>query len=600
MRRAATTALIGFALVVAVCIPYAQVAGHEFVSFDDSIYVFNNLHVRSGFSWEGFQWALTSFHASNWHPLTWLSHMTDCQLFGLDPSAHHLVNLGLHAANTVLLFLALRLMTGTLWAPAFVAALFGLHPLRVESVAWVSERKDVLSALFWMLTLLAYGWYVRRPGIGRYSLLFASFGLGLTAKPMLVTLPVVLLLLDIWPLHRWRRSERWRIVAEKLPLLGLALASSAVTLIVKQRTGGLSVLEKIPFPLRAENALVSYAAYLKKTFWPTGLAVFYPHAALVSNDPSSVLLGPAIAAALLLTGISALALYTFKTRPYVAVGWLWYLVTLLPVIGIVQVGEQALADRYTYLPLVGIYIALSWGARDVGLRWPRSRPGLVLAGVAGLTACATLTWFQVATWRSTTTLFEHAVEVTRDNYLAHTSLGSELVYQGKPDEAREHYELALASKPDYLLALSGLATTYSMQGRHAEAEALSRRALVLQPASPDLLNNLGAALYQQGKIEEAAEQFERAVAIRPSAMSHTNIGGMYLLLGRPDQAASHLEQALLLDPDSLEAHLNLGGLRARQGNLDGAAIHFEAALRIQPGNPDALNALTSIRAARGR
>ncbi len=595
MSRRAANAWVSLALVAGVSLLYAQVAQHDFLSLDDPSYVFDNPQVRDGLTWDGVGWAFTTFHRSNWHPLTWLSHMVDCEWFALEPGGPHLVNAGLHATNAVLLFLVLRLMTGALWPSALVAALFAVHPLRVESVAWISERKDVLSGLFWMLTLLTYVSYVRRPGMGRYLLLFTSLALGLMAKPMLVTLPLVLLLLDIWPLGRL--SQGRRLILEKLPLLGLALAMSAVTLFAQQRGGALGAGEDIPFGLRLANAGVAYVAYLGKTFWPTHLAGFYPHPALVSEQAASALIGPGMVAALALVGVSLAAAYTLRARPYFAVGWLWYLITLFPVIGILQVGFQAMADRYAYLPLVGIYIALAWGGRELALRWPRSRPILGAAAVFALGACALITWHQVGTWRDSVTLFEHAIEVTDDNYFAHGNLAAVLVAQGQVAEATDHYQRALQIKPDYPTALTGLGSIYSKQGRLAEAEAQQRRALELQPESPVVLNNLGAVSFQQGKLTESAEYFEHALRIQPDyAMGHSNLGGIYFRLGRLDRAASHLERALILEPNYPAAHNNLGALRVQQGRLVEAAYHFERTLRIQPDHPTARRNLRDVRA----
>lgn len=601
MSQRAATLWVSLALVLAVVLVYGQVGYHDFVSLDDPGYVFDNSHVQSGLSWDSVRWAFTTFHRSNWHPVTWLSHMADFELFGLWAGGPHIVNGVLHAANAVLLFLALSLMTGSRGPSALVAAFFALHPLRVESVAWVSERKDVLSGFFWMLTLLAYLSYVRAPGVRRYLLVFTALALGLMAKPMLVSLPLVLLLLDLWPLGRWQRSSAGRLVVEKLPLLGLALVSSALTLVAQQRTGAIGTLADIPFGLRVANALVAYVSYLGKTLWPTSLAAFYPHPALISDDAASALLGPAVGAGLLLLVVSGLAAYTIRRRPYFAVGWAWFLITLFPVIGILQVGVQAMADRYAYLPLVGIYIAVVWGGRELVAQRPRGRTILLLGALGSLLACAVLSWTQVATWRNTVTLFRHALVVTQDNYFAHTNLASALMARGKLEQAAVHYEGALSIKADHPTALTGLGTLHSRQGRFAQAEALHRRALEIEPDSAIVQNNLGAALFQQRKLLEAAEQVERALGFQPDfAMARSNLGAIYFLQGRFDDAALQLEQALILNPDYVTASLNLGNVRIEQGRPEDAVPHFERVLRIRPDHSIALRKLRELQAALGQ
>ena len=423
-RRAVTVLLVVATLAV-----YAQVIRHDFVNFDDDKYVYENSHVRSGLTWKGIAWAFTTTVGGNWHPLTWLSHMLDCELFGLNAGYHHLVNVLLHILNSFLLLLVLEKMTGAFWRSATVAALFALHPLHVESVAWVAERKDVLSTLFFMLILWAYVPYAERPSRKRYGLICAFLVLGLMAKPMLVTVPFVLLLLDYWPLERLqldeskgsdgtrgrpgrsgggRKQAALRLIAEKVPLLALVAVSSAVTFVAQQRVGAMSMGTSVPLSGRIANALVSYFAYIGKMFWPSHLAVFYPYRHAV---PAWEWAG----AALLLVGLSIIVVLAGQRRRYLSVGWFWYLGTLVPVIGLVQVGAQSMADRYTYVPLIGLFLIAVWGAADLTAVWSRGRTGLrALSGVV-IVGCMVATSFQVGTWKNGLTLFGHALKVTKAN-----------------------------------------------------------------------------------------------------------------------------------------------------------------------------------------
>ena len=615
------------ALVAGVCVVYAQVRGYEFINLDDRSYVLENPHVLRGLTSDGLRWAFSAFHRANWHPLTWMSHMLDGELFGADPAGHHLTNVVLHAVNAVLLFLALRMMTGSLWACAAVATLFAFHPLRVESVAWVSERKDVLSGLFFMLTLLAYAWYVRRPGFVRYLAVFFALALGLMSKPMLVTLPCVLLLLDIWPLRRWR-------VLEKLPLLALALASCAVTVLAQQRGLAVQTLESIPLHARLANALVAYFLYLWKTIWPLNLAIFYPHPSLIPGEGFSKLIGPAIASGLLLASITLLALRQRSHRPYLLVGWLWYLGMLVPVIGLVQVGSQALADRYAYLPLVGIYIAIAWLLRDWASHQARRQQALALVAAAVVLACMTASWRQAGTWRTSTHVHQHAIEVTKNNYFAHSNLGLVLRGQSELTRAVEHLESAVRIKPDFAFAHTNLGVAYELEGELGRAAAAHERAIEIKPdyakahvnlavallkmgnldqAETHLRRairtqpnyalahmNLGVVLEKQGKLEQAIAAYRRAIRLAPTDVkAHSNLGVALVRLGRLDEAVAEFERALSLNPEYATAHNNLGVALRRQGKLIEAADHFEQALRIQPDYSNARRNLMQVRAQLG-
>jgi protein O-mannosyl-transferase len=496
-----TTILIAVALVALDLIVYAPVRHFDFVQLDDPAYVTENPQVLKGLTGESVVWALTTGHAANWHPVTWLSHMLDVQLFGVAPGAHHAVNLLLHIVNTLLLFGILLRLTGATWRSAFVAALFGVHPLHVESVAWVAERKDVLSTLFWMLTTWAYVAFARAPRseaassasrgrrTGLYLLALASFSLGLMAKPMLVTLPFVLLLLDWWPLGRWtpgRPLDReahpvrniWPLVREKVPLFALAAASSVVTVIAQQRGGAVSTLETNPFGLRLQNAVVAVVAYLRDMLWPAGLTVFYPF-------PESVPGWQLAVACLVLLAISAAVFRLARREPYLPVGWLWYLGTLVPVAGLVRVGLQARADRYTYVPLIGVFIMMAWGAASVAARVRVLRHGIPVAAAAGVLVCALAAREQVGYWKDNVTLWTRATMLTLhvDQYEAHMSLGTSLGNQGRIDEAGRHFAEAVRLRPQSDAARYSLGLALAKTGRAAEAADEFNEALRLNPGN---------------------------------------------------------------------------------------------------------------------
>ena len=481
-------------LLLAVAVVYWRVTDCEFIGFDDGQYVVENPHVHAGLSAQSVTWAFTTTAASNWVPLTWLSYMLDYELYGLNPRGYHLTNLLLHLASSALLLLVLWRTTGARGCSAFVAALFALHPLHVESVAWVAERKDVLCGFFFMLTLWAYTRYAERDfTLGRYGLVLLFLGLGLMAKPMLVTVPAVLLLLDFWPLGRFERTRLRTLLLEKVPLLLLAVCAAVPTWLIQASSSATGLVENLGLDLRVGNALLAYVHYIVHFFWPRGLAVFYPH------PGADVSIGWAIAAGLLLLGVSVLVLRSTPRRPYLALGWLWYLGMLVPVIGLVQVGEQAMADRYTYLPMIGLTIAVAWGAPDLLERW-RPRPELVAAATGlVLVTLASLTWVQIGYWRNSVTLFEHALRVTQDNHLAHTNLGVALTERGEHERAIHHYEQALRIKPDYVAAHFNLAVTLVRQDRRAEAIRHYARALHIPRGEVEGRMRLDRARAQPGK-----------------------------------------------------------------------------------------------------
>ncbi|MEW6072104.1 MAG: hypothetical protein AB1726_05830 [Planctomycetota bacterium] len=505
-----TPVLGALALAALTFAVFHRAARNDFLTYDDPAYVTENAPVTAGLTAEGVRWALTSFHASNWHPLTWLSHMLDCELFGRAAAGHHLTSVAMHALAAALLFLALSVLTGEARPSFFAAGLFALHPLRVESVAWVAERKDVLSGLLAMATILAYALHARRPGGRRYGLVLVLFALGLLAKPMLVTLPAALLLLDLWPLGRWRGPGAGRrLILEKAPLFALAAASGVLTVLAQRAGGAVSALELLPLGARVENALASYVAYLGATVFPRGLAAFYPHPAIVAPGSFRALTLPALGAGLLLLAGTALALRARRRRPYALVGWLWYLGTLLPVIGLLQVGTQARADRYTYLPAVGIALLVAWGGRDLARARPRTRPLLGLLGGLALAGCAALSWRQIGVWRDTETLWGHAAAVTERNYVAEGNLGAALLLADE-EAAVEHLRRAIEFHPRFPPPRQNLAQLRVRRGLAYEERGEAQRALaeyleaaLLAPDNHRAREYAGSLLVAQGDAAES-------------------------------------------------------------------------------------------------
>ena len=563
-------------LVAAVLAVYAPARLHEFVNYDDPDYVSENRHVRSGISLENVRWAMTTGHAANWHPLTWVSHMLDCELFGLDATGHHWTNVVIHTGGALALFAALARMTGTLGPAAFVAALFAVHPLHVESVAWVAERKDVLAGLCWMLTLLAYQRYAVQPALRRYLVTLLCFALGLMSKPMVVTLPLVLLLLDAWPLGRLReRGDLPALAWEKAPFFALAAGAGAITFWAQRRAGVVADLGGPALGTRAANALVSAARYILQTAWPSGLAIFYPF-----RPPSAAAVAGAAAA---LGGISLVVALVARRHPAVAVGWLWYLLTLLPVIGLLQVGNQGMADRYTYIPSVGLFIAVAWGLPSV---LPLGRQRSVLLGAVAsvlVVACMAAAARQARVWRDSRTLFAHALGVTSDNYVAHNNLGRALAAAGDLDEALAHYEAAVAINPGFAYAQENLGLLLGARGRADEALVHLRMAVARKPRYPEGENNLGNALLRRGNLEEAIPHYRAALALDPElAEAHNNLGVALEGVGRPAEAIREWAEALRLRPGYASAEVNLGDALARNGRPRDAAAHYAEAARLQP------------------
>ncbi len=600
--------IIFLLLLVATLSAYWQVLDNDFVIYDDDVYVTENIHVHNGVTFDSLTWAITSSHASNWHPLTWISHMIDYQLYGLNPKGHHLTNLLLHVANTLLLFLILVRMTGTLWQSSFVAALFALHPIHVQSVAWVAERKDVLSTFFMMLTVWAYILYVKKGEVRRYMLVILFFVLGLMSKPMIVTLPFILLLLDFWPLGRLcsfrdtrnvvigqqtnERMDIFRLLLEKVPFFALAVVSSIVTFIVQERGGAVQLLKVYSLQTRIINAFVAYIDYIASMIWPVKLAVLYPH------PGDSIPLWKGVVAGLVLVLITILAIRKARNIPYIAVGWLWYVVTLIPVIGIVQVGSQAMADRYTYITLIGLFVIIAWGANDLLSKLVHRKIWLGTLTATLISILIILTWKQVQNWENSITLFKHTLKNTTNNFVIHNNLGIAFDKQDRTEEAISHYLQSLRIIPDFAEAHNNIGIALGKQGRTKEAIEHFLQALQLKPDYVDAHDNLGIALVKQGRTEEAIEHFLQALQLKPDYVdAHNNLGTALVRHGRTEEAIEHYLQALRLKPDYVDAHNNLGTALSKQGRTEEAIKHFMQVLRLKPDHVDARNnlAITLVR-----
>ena len=588
---------------------FGQTVRNNFVNFDDHVYVYDNPLVKGGLTIKGVVGAFTHPHARNWHPLTTISHMLDCQLYGLNAGGHHFTNLALHTIAVLLLFRVLRAMTGAFWPSAFVAALFAIHPLHVESVAWVSERKDVLSAVFFMLTLMAYIRYARAPSLGRYLIVAMIFALGLMSKPMLVSVPFVLLLLDYWPLRRfdnvaWLKPEVGitgslngrpsLLFLEKTPLLILSGVSCLVTIWAQDQATGL--LEQLPLTWRLNNALVSCVEYLRQTFWPTRLAVFYPH----PNNALSIWQVTLTTALLLF--ISALAILLRKKRPYLLAGWFWYVGMLVPVIGVVQIGEQGHADRYTYLPHIGLFLLIVWTVADLAEAWHLRREYLWLAAMTSTAVLSYGAAVQTSFWKTSEALWDHALSVTTNNDFAHNNLGILYLQRGELDKAISHFEMALkirlgSSQMHYNLGTAlvhmNLANALAREGRLEEAIVHYEEAVKLRPDYGDAHYNFGSVLFQQGRIDDAIAQWQKTLAIQPyDAAAHTSLANAFLQKGLPDQAIIHYQSALQIDPGEVNARNNMAWVLATSADpsiRDGAkAVNLATQAVEISGGKDAI------------
>jgi len=582
--------LICAALVVSTFIAYEPIRHNDFVNYDDDVYVTNNPNVTGGITLNSIIWAFTKSHAENWHPITWLSHMLDCEIYGSNPLGHHITSVLIHIANTLLLFLLLSRMTGStpstssvrsgtpdggqasspqagaIWPSAFAAAVFALHPVHVESVAWVAERKDVLSGFFWMLTILAYVRYAKQPNIKKYVLVVLAFAMGLMSKPMVVTLPFVLLLLDWWPLDRLAKSGNdtaavakkqkkklvtypkvtFRyLVVEKVPLFVLSAFSCVVTFVAQQYGGAVIALEKVQLDYRIANMLLSYIKYIGKTIWPSKLAVFYPHNSANLSDVKVII------CALLLVLITVLSIYICRRRKYAAVGWLWYVGTLVPVIGLVQVGSQAMADRYMYIPMIGLTIIVGWAAKDLVDKRPGLRVVAAILAMVVLSSAVVLTRMQVRHWQNNATLFEHTLKITKNNIPAENNYGMVMLDAGRADEAIKHFNNVLRMNKNHTSAHVNLGIAYGRLGRHEEEIQNFTRAIELKPDSVNALNNLAWALVTADKV--SVEDANRAIKYAERACELTGyenpalldtLAGVYAAAGRFDDAVKTAEQAI--------------------------------------------------------
>ena len=570
MSRTALAVVLALAIAGAVVYVYAPIRHFDFISLDDPDYVLENSHIHDGLTREAVVWAFTTGYVANWHPLTWMSHALDLQLFGVNGGAHHVVSGAWHLANCLLLFGALVRLTGALGRSAVVALLFAVHPLHVESVAWIAERKDVLSGFFFLLTLWLYAGYARSPSAARYSAVCVSFVLGLMAKPMLVTLPLILLLLDIWPLARARRF------LEKVPLLLCAAASSVITFLVQREAGAVQGLATLPIADRISRVCVSYLTYVWRAIWPADLAVFYPFAQLP--------LWETIGAAVLMAAATVVAFRLRRKAPYMFVGWIWFVVMLVPVIGLIQVGTQAWADRYTYLPYIGLFVLVVWGVFDLVTRYASAaRVVLPVAAAAAVIAFSASAHAQVQIWKDSETLWTHALAVTSNNGYAEAGLGMAYAADGRVDDAIAHLKIAAAMQPALADVRNDLGRMYAKRGDVTAAIEQFTAALRSSPNFADARHNLGVSLLDQGRLDEAIAQFTEVTRLNPRLAEAFDSWGRALIeKGQDADAKAKLEQALTINPHLADAHQNLGRLLATQGHVAEAVPQFRAAIRDQP------------------
>ncbi len=578
------TKIICMVLIMAILAVYWQVVGCGFINLDDNHYIIENYHVKQGLNLKAIKWAFTTMYFSNWHPLTWLSYMLDYQLSGMHAGMYHVENVIFHILNTLLLFLVLNRMTKATWKSAFVAALFALHPIHVESVAWISERKDVLSTFFGLLTIWAYVRYIGHKSIKTYILTLSFFSLGLMAKPMLVTLPFVMLLLDYWPLGRInidktnelaQKDRPSPIVLEKIPFLIMAIASSIITFIAQKSGGSVATFTMVPFHVRIENALISYISYIYKMVWPYHLAVPYPY-------PKVIPIWQVTEAVLILSGISILAVTAMRRHPYLLVGWLWYLGTLVPVIGVVQVGSQAMADRYTYIPLIGIFVMISWGIPELLNKWQYKKQTLSITAGVALTILMIITYIQLGYWKNSIILFKHTLEITPDNTGALLNLGQALYKKGSVDEAIKYYLKSLEINPMSAMACCNLAVALRAKGKLDEADKYYLKALEINPRYIEAYYNLGNLLDSQGKVDRAIYYYRKASQLDPENVDiHYNLAIALEKAGRIEDAIREYSKALRLSPDSPDIHINLGLTLASQGKIEAAIRHYKKALSIK-------------------
>lgn len=587
--------LLLFILVIWTFLPSLK---NEFIEYDDSVYVYNNEHVKQGFSVAGVAWAFSDVSTGNWHPLTWFTHMLDAQIYGLSPWGHHLTSVLLHAANTVLLFFVLRRMTRRPWASLIAAVLFGLHPMRVESVTWICERKDVLSGFFWIASLWAYARFVEestattRAAKGFYVASLLLFFCGLMSKPVMVTFPCALLLLDYWPLGRWKQGAVLKLMMEKLPFFLLTTLVCSVTYMAQKHTGMMSPLSDLQPSERLQNAPVAYVRYLAKTFWPSDLCALYPHP---GQWPAVLVVGTL----LLLVAISAFAFSQRRQHPYLLPGWLWYLGTLVPMIGVVQVGAQSMADRYSYIPVIGACLILGVGAAELAKKWRPAPVWLCVGGVA--LVLVVLTRQQIAYWKDNVSVWRHAIVVTDANYEAHYRLGRALAIQGNLDGALVEFTKVVQLRPGFAEGHYSLGKALALQGRLDEAFDQFQRAVEIDPSNVVALNNAGNILLQRGRFAGSIGYFRRVLELQAdNAPAHGNLGYALVQTGRLDEAITHLQQAVELQPQNSSAHNNLGSVYLRRGDFAQATVQFQIVLQLEPTSVEAHNNLGSALLALGK
>jgi tetratricopeptide (TPR) repeat protein len=604
--------IVCFLLVVITLMAYRQLPSHGFLSFDDNEYITQNAHIQQGLSLENIAWAFNFVDIAYWHPITWIFHMLFFQLFGMNPSMHHLMNLFLHIANSLLLFMVLKRMTGALWQSAFVAFMFALHPLNVESVAWVSELKNVLSTFFWMLTMLLYVRYVEHPGFYRYLIMIFVFALGLMAKPMLVTLPFILLLLDYWPLNRFNIFQssnkgnglsryiangfRWsrvlHLILEKVPFLSLSAVCIYLSSLSLQRPCVVISTAMVPMKLRIANAIISYVGYIKKMAWPYNLGIFYPFP--IAIPPWMV-----ASAGLFLVCITCLSFRWARTNPYFTLGWLWYIGTLVPGIGLVQAGLwPSMADRFAYVPLIGLFIIIAWGIPDLVSRWRFKKLIIASIAVAFILNFGVTTYLQNRYWANNISLYKHTLDVTKDNAIAHQKLGEALLSKGKTTEAARHFCEALRITPSLTGANLNLGVILRGQGKLEEATEHFSRVAQLEPSSVNAYCEIAVTMEKQNNFEVAVRYYLKALRLKPdSAEIHNNLGIILARQNKEADAMFHFKEAIRINPDYAPAHYNLGKIYANQQNVKEAILNFKKTLQLNPNMAQALYNLSWILAS---
>jgi len=592
-------------LFLSIFLIYFQMHNYNFISLDDPLYVVNNKQVQRGLSLESISWAFSlskQGEITNWHPLTWISHMLDYQLFGLNAGMHHMSNVFLHAISAMLLFLALRWMTGSLWKSAFVASLFAFHPINVDSVAWIAERKNLLSTVFWMLTMIFYFFYTKKPHISVYLLIIAAFSLGSLAKPMLMTLPFVLLLLDYWPLGRitipqWNEDKAewyqfyyvaYKLVLEKIPLMVLSFVFFYVTMLSLKMSHTIKASDLTPMDLKIKNAIVSYLIYMGKMVWPKDLSIFYPF-------PDAIPMWEVMGSIIVLLMITVIAQIKYRKYPYFIVGWLWFIGTLVPVLGIIQAGLwPAIGERWAYVPYIGLFIIVAWGVPDLLTRVNRKKDIIVAAAAVVLVIFAVRTWFQIGYWKDDFSLFSHCVTLNPDNYVAHVNLAAAYAKQGESEDAIHHFQEALRIHANDVVALDGLGRLYNKLGQQDKAIHYYSDEVRYNPGDTNANFELGTVYAAQGDLERAIKQFSYVITIDPAyAEAYYNLGVISAKRGDMNKALEYFTSALNLNPNDAVSHCSLGVILMNQGRVYEAVSHFKEALRIAPDSSEARNYLTS-------